>query len=45
MSLPGYKTEIEKNFSKYQVLINDAKNAHNNLLVLFPVKEQEKHDV
>lgn len=36
---------VEEIVNKYQVLINDAKNAHNNLLVLLPVKEQEKHDV
>lgn len=43
--MPRYKTEIEENLSKYQVLINDAKNAHNHLLLLLPVKEQKKHDV
>lgn len=36
---------VEEIVNKYQVLINDAKNAHNNLLVLLPVIEQEKHDV
>lgn len=40
----GYEVEIKSSFSKYQVLINDAKVAHNNLLELLPIDEKEKHE-
>lgn len=40
----GYEVEIKSSFSKYQVLINDAKVAHNNLLELLPMDEKEKHE-
>lgn len=45
MAEPCYENEINKSFNVYQVLINDAKDAHNKLLELLPVEEKEKHDV
>ena len=42
---PGNKAEIEISFNKYQVLLNDAKAAHNALLKLLPVEETEKHEI
>ena len=41
----SYGNEINKNFSVYQGFINDAKDAHNELLELLPVEEKEKHEV
>ncbi len=45
MTEPGYKNELEKNFSTYQGLINDAKDAHSKLLKLLPVEENENHEI
>lgn len=42
MSEPGYENDINKNFGVYQVLINEAKNIHSELLELLPVEEKEK---
>lgn len=38
---PGYETEVKSSFSKYQMLINDAKHAHNTLLKLYPRKKRK----
>lgn len=45
MGEPGYENEVNQNFSVYQVLINDAKTVHNELLELLPDEEKGKHDV
>lgn len=40
MGEPGYDNEVNKSFSVYQVLVNDAKDAHNKVLELLPVEEK-----
>lgn len=39
---PGYKAEVKSSFKNYQILLNDAKGAHNTLLELLPGEEVEK---
>ncbi len=45
MSERGYENEINKNFSVYQVLIDDARCVHNKLIELLPVEEKEKNEI